>query len=173
VQSQFPELLPVHRSSLVRSSSRESAGHPLGPVLAWRGALIGVEIDRSGRRQGGRATPGLLPAVITADLLDRAHKSIATRVNITAEGKITGKFPGPHRFPPPISSQVLSGTPTTACRCITVTKASAIAPRVRTNSKDVNGHSQFPLLQVREGFSVLAGRSRLVHRDRCRGHRRH
>ena len=48
---------------------------------------------RSGRRQPeGDLRPAFYPAVITAELWDRAHKSIATRVTTTARGKITGKF---------------------------------------------------------------------------------
>jgi hypothetical protein len=48
----------------------------------------------------GELRPAFYPAIITTELWDRAHKSIATRVAITAQGKITGKFCGSSRFRP-------------------------------------------------------------------------
>jgi hypothetical protein len=78
------------------------------------------------------------PAVITAELWDRAHKSIATRVAITAEGKRTGKFAGRTGA----LHNLFTGLVWDANHCLPMhygDKGKRDRPRLRTNSKDVDG----------------------------------
>ena len=94
--------------------------------------------SRSGRRQPeGDLRPTFYPAVITAELWDRAHKSIATRVIITARGKITGKFAGRtgalHNLFTGLVWDANYGLPMHYDD-----KGRRDRPRLRTNSKDVN-----------------------------------
>jgi hypothetical protein len=94
---------------------------------------------RSGCRQPeGELRPAFYPAVITPELWDRAHKSIATRVAITARGKVTGKFAGRtgalHNLFTGLVWDANFGLPMHYGD-----KGKRDCPRLRTNSKDVNG----------------------------------
>ena len=130
---------------------------------------------RSGHRQlDGEPRLDFYPAVITPELWDRAHKSIATRVIITAHGKVTGKFAGRTGA----LRNLFTGLVWDANLGLPMhysDKGKRARPRLSTNSKDVNGATPNSVIydEVRESFSVLAGCSRLVYGDRCRGHRSH
>src|ERR1700676_566121 len=94
---------------------------------------------QSGRRQPeGQLRLDFYPAVITPELWDRTHKSIATRVVITARGKITGKFAGRtgahHNLFTGLVWDANHGLPMHYDD-----KGKRARPRLSTNSKDVNG----------------------------------
>ena len=93
---------------------------------------------RPGHRQPeGELRPAFYPAVITAELWDRAHKSIATRVIITAHGKVTGKFAGRTGA----LRNLFTGLFWDANFGLPMhydDKGKRDRPRLRTNSKDVN-----------------------------------